>query len=79
MKTFYNYNFNGKNISFHEDSIIKVQIGKGSSAYKESYSFSAADFSKAVMHYNCINIGNGYKKRLYCDSLNKKTLHKVLT
>lgn len=49
---------------------FEVQVGKGSKgSYKPRYMFKTRDFhsSRAWFHYSCINIGNGYKKRLVRD------------
>jgi hypothetical protein len=77
-KTFYEFIFNENPIIFHKDNIIKVQVGKGSGSYKTTQTFKPENFGQAVFHYNCINIGNGFKKRLYCENLNNKTLAKAL-
>jgi hypothetical protein len=73
-QSFYEYEFNGKKVIFHHSSKILVEVGKGKRSYTASHSFNAKDFGKAVMNYNMINIGNGYKKRLICHSLNKSLL-----
>ena len=74
MKTFYEYTLNNNRICFHCDSLIEVQIGKNKSAYRTRYSFRPENFGQAVMYFNGINIGNGYKKRLLCKTLNKPVL-----
>lgn len=74
MKAFYEYELNGKKVSFHRSSEIEVQIGKNSSAYKTKWRFPAEQFGRAVLYYSGLNIGNGYKKRLVCQSLNKPVL-----
>lgn len=76
-KTFYEYNFNGGRIAFHKDAVICVQVGKDKGKYETKYTFEAQDFGRAVLYYNGINIGRGFKKRLFCETLNKPTLHKV--
>ncbi len=66
----------GKQIAYHSDTQFQVQIGRYSKgSYKTRYTFTG-DLAKAVFHYNCINIGNGYKKRLVAWSLNKPILAK---
>lgn len=71
---------NGKKIVLYEDAIIEVQVGKGTKGgYKVKHIFTARDFAKAVMTYNGINVGKGYKKRLVCLSLNNPILAKVLS
>jgi len=64
---------NGKKIAYSSETLFEVQIGKGSSSYKTRYSFTG-DLGKAVFHYNCLNIGHGYKKRLRAQALNKPIL-----
>lgn len=54
---------NGKQIEYTSNTTFVVQSGKGSSSYDNRYTFTG-DLHKAVFYYNCINIGNGYKKRL---------------
>jgi hypothetical protein len=78
-QTFYEYIFNEHKIAFHKDAVIKVQLGKKLGKYDTKLTFSAKDFAQAVMHYNMLNVGRGYKKRLYCETLNNPTLHKVLS
>lgn len=70
----FEFSFNGEKVAFHKDSKIFVQIAKGKNAYKNRYGFLACEFGMAVFHYNAINIGNGYRKRLYCETLNKPVL-----
>lgn len=64
---------NGKKVAYTSETVFEVQLGKGSSSYKTSYSFKG-DLGKAVFYYNCLNIGNGYKKRLLCQSFNRPVL-----
>lgn len=78
-KLIYEYELDGKKIALHKDSVIEVQIGKNSSSYKTRYTFKGNEFGKAVFHYNGINIGNGFKKRLKCDSLNKPILARQIS
>ena len=62
---------NGKRIAYSTDTDFLVQVGKGSKgAYQTRYSFRG-NLAQAVLYYNCINIGNGYKKRLYMPSCSK--------
>lgn len=52
--------------------VYKVEVGKGSKgAYKTRYTFELthSQMGRAILHYNSINIGNGYKKRLTCDGV----------
>jgi hypothetical protein len=58
----------GKRIAYTDDTQFWVQIGKDKSSYKTRYTY-----------YRGINIGNGYKKRLYSPSMNKPTLARALS
>jgi len=78
-KAFYEYDLDGKKIKFHHSNIIKVELGKGKSSYKTKWSFEAKQFSNAVFYFNCLNIGNGYKKRLVCNELNKPLLARAFS
>ena len=50
-----------------------VEVGRGpKGAYKPRYSFDNPQ--QAVFYYRCINIGNGYKKRLRCLTAGGKTI-----
>lgn len=55
----------GKKIAYHESTDFLVQVGKGSKgSYKTRYKI-AGNFGQAFLYYQGINIGNGFKKRLY--------------
>ena len=59
---------NGKRFAFTEDTSFKVQLGRGAKgAYKTYYTFKGPALSTAIRYYQCMNIGNGYKKRLIID------------
>jgi len=64
---------NGKKIAYHSTTQFLVQIGRGKSGYKTRYSIEG-NLAQAIMYFDCINIGNGYKKRLIAPSLNKPLL-----
>jgi hypothetical protein len=67
----------GKEIVYNSSTEFLVQVGKGKKgSYKTKYSF-VGNLLQAVMWYNGINIGNGYKKRLYCPAMNKPILAKA--
>lgn len=66
--SFLNGVLDGKRIAYHKNTVFLVQVGKGpKGSYKTSYKFTG-NLAKAVMYYNAINIGNGYKKRLLMPS-----------
>jgi hypothetical protein len=59
---------NGKQIAYADTTKFLVQVGRYSKgAYKTRYSF-IGNLAQAVYYFNAINIGNGYKKRLYMPS-----------
>ena len=66
-----NVELNGKNIAYTNQTEFLVQIGKDKGSYKTKYRF-VGNLHQAVMYYNAINIGNGYKKRLLMPSCSKK-------
>lgn len=54
---------NGRNFSYSDSTNFLVQVGKGEKgSYHTRYSFTG-DINQAAFYYQCINIGNGYKKR----------------
>lgn len=59
---------NGVNIYYNHgtscDSEFRVEVGKGpKGTYKTRY-LIVGDLPQAILLYNAINIGNGFKKRL---------------
>ena len=46
---------------------LEVQVGFCGGAYKPRYTFGPDELRKAVMYYEGINIGRGYKKRFVVD------------
>lgn len=69
----YTNELNGKKIAYSSETVFLVQVGKNKSSYKTRYSFTG-DLGQAVAYYNAINVGYGYKKRLYAPSMNKPLL-----
>lgn len=63
----------GKQVGYSSETVFLVQVGKGKSSYKTRYSFTG-DLGRAIMHFNMINIGNGFKKRLLVPSFNKPVM-----
>lgn len=57
----------GKQIAYSEDTEFLVQVGKGNGAYKTRYRV-VGNLAQAVMYFNGINVGKGYKKRLMMPS-----------
>jgi len=54
----------GKRICYADNTIFEVQVGRyAKGKYATKYTFTG-NLTRAVMHYNAINIWRGYKKRL---------------
>jgi hypothetical protein len=69
--TEYTVSLNGKPIVYTNVTEFLVQIGRNRKAsYQTRYTFRG-NLHQAVFYYNCINIGNGYKKRLLMPSSKK--------
>jgi hypothetical protein len=68
----------GKSIAYSNITEFLVQVGRGRGAYSTRYKF-VGDLAQAVFYYRCINIGNGYKKRLFVPSFNKPTLARYIS
>jgi hypothetical protein len=65
---------NGKKIAYSSETEFLVQVGRYSKgSYHTKYSFKG-NLAQAVMYYNGINIGYGYKKRLLMPSSKKPIL-----
>ena len=72
MKLYVN-ELNGKKVAYSEDTEFLVQLGKGKGSYKTRYSFKGK-LAQAVLYYNGLNVGYGYKKRLLMPSSPKPIL-----
>lgn len=57
----------GKRIAYHDSTQFLVQVAKGKSGYRTKYTL-VGNLTQAVMYYNGINLGPGYKKRLLMPS-----------
>ena len=68
----------GARIAYTTETLFKIQVGKGRSAYKTRYAI-VGNIHQAVKLYRCINIGNGYKKRIYVESFNKPVLARAFS
>lgn len=64
-----------KRVAYSSQTEFLVQIGRYRGAYKTRYRFTG-NIYQALAYYNGLNVGNGYKKRLYVPSFNRKTLAK---
>jgi hypothetical protein len=64
----------GKRVAYTPNTEFLVQIGKNKKdAYVNRYTIKG-NLTQAVLLYNGINIGNGYKKRLIAPSFNRPLL-----
>ena len=68
---------NDREIAFTADTEFLVQVGKDKGAYKTRYAFQGNPY-QAVMYFNSINVGNGYKKRLLMPSSAKPVIARVI-
>lgn len=68
----------GKRIAYCDQTEFLVQVGRYNSAYKTRYAFTG-NIHQAVAYYRALNVGNGYKKRLYAPSMNKPTLARMFS
>jgi len=68
----------GKKIAYCSETEFLVQLGKGKGSYKTKYKIKG-NLSQAVLWYNGLNVGNGFKKRLIMPSANKPLLARMLT
>lgn len=74
--TIHNQILNGKLVAYADTTEFLVQVGRyAKGAYHTKYSFTG-NLNQAVYYYNAINIGRGYKKRLYMPSSPKPVLAK---
>lgn len=68
------HQLDGKQVAYHSQTPFLVQIGKGAKgSYRTKYTI-LGDLARAVMWYNGINIGYGWKKRLLMPSSPKLVL-----
>lgn len=67
-----------KRICYTDCTEFFVQIGRYKSKYKTKYKF-VGNLGQACLYYNGINVGRGYKKRLYVPSFNKPVLARQLS
>ncbi len=69
----------GKRICYTDETEFLVESGWGEKgAYRTRYAFTG-NLAQAVFYYNCINIGNGGKKRLRAPSFNKPVLARAFS
>jgi hypothetical protein len=68
----------GKRMVYTSMTEFLVQVGKNRSAYRTRYRF-VGNIHQAAMYYRAINVGLGYKKRLYAPSMKVPTIAKMVT
>ena len=64
----------GRRIAYHSETVFRVQLGRGS---KGSYSDRfrvIGNLAQAVLLFNGLNVGNGYKARLLMEGANRLVL-----
>jgi len=66
----------GKHVGYSSETEFLVQIGKGRGGYRTKYRI-VGNLRQAVMYYQGLNIGHGYKKRLLMPSSKKPVLAKA--
>jgi hypothetical protein len=79
----------GKRIALMGHEKFLVQVGKGEKgSYKTRYRFGTGGgnaegafmcLKEALFYYRCINVGNGYKKRLVCFEFGKPVLARMFS
>jgi hypothetical protein len=72
--TLHTAELDGKRIAYSSNTEFLVQVGKGSKGKYATRYRIVGSLQQAVMYYRCINIGNGYKKRLVSWDMNKPLL-----
>ncbi len=53
----------GKRIAYSSETLFYVQVGRYKSSFKTKYTIKGS-LGQAAFYFTCINVGNGYKKRL---------------
>jgi hypothetical protein len=67
----------GKPVAYSSETTFLVQVGRYTKGkYTTRYIFKG-NLPQACIHYRCINIGRGYKKRLVMVGANKPVLAKA--
>lgn len=61
-----NITIHNKTFAYNDNTTFSIQVGKGKGSYKDKYVF-VGKLNQALFYYQCINIGNGYKKRFLLD------------
>ncbi len=56
----------GRRIGYSSETRVHVQVGKGKSAYRTIATFTG-NLAGAVIHFNGINLGPDFKKRLWME------------
>ena len=69
---------NDKTIGYFDTTEFLIQIGRGKSAYRTRYKV-VGNLAQAVHLFNGLNVGYGYKKRLFVPSFTKPILARVMS
>lgn len=67
-----------RRIAYTDETIFLVQIGKNRGAYRTRIVIKG-DLHQAAHYYKSINVGLGYKKRLYMPNAKRPTLARMVT
>lgn len=57
------YELDGKRIAYSSETLFYVQVGRYKSSFKTKYTIKGS-LGRAAFYFACMNVGNGYKKRL---------------
>jgi hypothetical protein len=68
----------GKPVAYTDETKFLVEVGRYSGAYRTRYVITG-NLAQAVLYFNGINIGRGYKKRLRAPSFNKPVLARAFS
>jgi len=74
ISTFETITIDNKHYCTTDETLLILQSGRGKSAYRTRLIFIRDFAGRAVMQYNMLNVGNGYKKRLIMQTGDKKTV-----
>ena len=66
MTTLHEAILDGKRIEYDSETVFCIQVSKGKGAYHDRYRV-VGNLAQAVVLYNGINLGPGYKARLMSD------------
>ena len=68
------HELDGKRVAYSSETTFYVQSGKGRKGSYQTRKAFKGNLALAVLWYNSLNIGNGYKKRLVSWDLSRPIL-----